>query len=121
MLYIILGGAYMMKINDMESIATLKMDRALVYGNFTNEIIADLRLELEEKGFKGSELEIGITPSISGDMNDSTYAPRGTEMELRIVYKKPHWFYYVNKFVSPSISESKFYIGVKKIGMSERW
>ncbi len=121
MLYLILGGAYLMKINDMSTIANKKLDRALVYGQFNEQLSAEMLLELEEKGFKSSDLEIDITPSEAYDSNDSTYATRGNEIQVTIIYKRPHWFYYVNKFVMPSLDEKNFYIGTKISGMSELW
>lgn len=120
-LYLILGGAYFLKINDMTNIANKKLDRALVEGQFSNGLKMELENELENSGFTGSELEINITPLYAGDGTDGTYTPRGQEIELMIIYKKPHPFYHVNKFFAPRIGESKFYIGTKISGMSEKW
>ncbi len=110
-----------MHINDMTNICNKKLDRALVEGQFTSAIRAELENELATYGFSGTNLEITITPSQAGDASDGTYAPRGQEIELTVLYKKPHWFYYINKFFSPSLAESKFYIGTKISGMSEKW
>lgn len=121
MLYLILGGAYLMKINDMSTIANKKLDRALVYGQFNEQLNSELITELEEKGFKSSDLEITITPSEAHDADDSTYTARGTEIQLTIIYKRPHWFYHVNRFVMHSVDEKNFYIGTKISGMSEIW
>lgn len=120
-LYLVLGGTYFMRINDMTNIANKKLDRALVEGQFTNAIKAELENELAAYGFKGTELELTITPTQAGDGSDGTYASRGQEIELKILYTKPHWFYYINKFFAPSLPASKFYIGTKISGMSEKW
>lgn len=120
-LYLVLGGAYFMRINDMTNICNKKLDRALVEGQFTSTIKAELENELATHGFNGSELEITITPNQADDGSDGTYVSRGQEIELQVLYKKPHWFYYINKFFSPSLEGSKFYIGTKISGMSEKW
>lgn len=120
-LYLVLGGAYFMRINDMTNICNKKLDRALVEGQFTSTIKTELENELATYGFSGTELEITITPSEADDGDDGTYASRGEEIELTVLYKKPHWFYYINKFFSPSLEDSKFYIGTKISGMSEEW
>lgn len=120
-LYLVLGGAYFMRINDMANICNKKLDRALVEGQFTSTLRSELESELATYGFSGTELEIVITPSRAGDGSDGTYVNRGQEIELQVLYKKPHWFYYINRFLSPSLEESKFYIGTKISGMSEKW
>jgi len=120
-LYLVLGGAYFMNINDMNNICNKKLDRALVIGQFTPELQEELENELASHGFSGTDLEIEITPTFAGDNDSDSYISRGNEIELKVIYKKPHWFYGVNKFFSPSLDESKFYIGVKISGMSEKW
>lgn len=118
-LYLILGGAYLLKINEMSTIANKKLDRALVSGQFTDQIKAELITELEEKGFKQENLTIEVTPTDADDSNDVTRVMRGDEIQIKILYTKPHWFYYINEFVNSSIDEKLFYIGTKISGMSE--
>jgi len=121
MLYIILGGAYFLRVNDMTNVVNMKLDRALVEGQFTTTLRDELENELDSKGFGGADLTINISPSVAGDSNNTSYAKRGEEIEITVLYKKPHYFYYPNRLFSPSISESKFYIGAKISGMSEKW
>ena len=110
-----------MRVNDMTNICNKKLDRALVEGQFTSTIRAELENELADHGFSGTDLEITITPNPASDGSDGTYASRGQEIELTVLYRKPHWFYYVNRLFSPSLEDSKFYIGTKISGMSEKW
>lgn len=116
---IILCGAYFMKQNDLFNIVNKKLDRALVVGQFTTTLKSDLENELIKEGFDLANTEIVCTPAIAYDDSNSTYAPRETEIEIKVVHKKPHAFYYINKAFVPSLSESKFYIGTKISGMSE--
>jgi hypothetical protein len=120
-LYLILGGAYFMNINDMNNICNKKLDRALIEGQFTPDLQQELKDELASIGFSGSSLEIEITPTYAGDNDSNSYVERGNEIQLTVIYKKPHWFYGVNRVFSPSLDESKFYIGVQISGMSEQW
>ncbi|NBI07583.1 hypothetical protein [Senegalia massiliensis] len=116
-LYLIFGASYFMKRNDMENVAYKKLDRALVQGQFDNSLQQELVDELESQGFNSSDLEIIITPTYAGDSYDSTYVSRGDEIELKVIYKKPHKFYLLNM----AVPESKFWIGEKASGMSEKW
>lgn len=120
-LYLGLGGAYFLRINDLTNICNKKLDRALVEGQFTNALKTELQTELSSRGFSGSELQITITPTEADDGVDSTYVERGQEIELTVLYARPHEFYYVNRLFSPSLEASKFYIGTKISGMSEKW
>lgn len=119
--YLILGGAYFLKINDMTNICNKKLDRALVQGQFTTSLQTELINELVLAGFHEDNLTITISPAVAGDSNNDTYIERGNEIQVTIIYKKPHRFYYPNKFFSSSLEESKFYIGTKISGMSEKW
>jgi len=116
--YIILGGSFLLKKNDMTTIVNKKLDRALVEGQFTNTLQTELINELTSKGFSKSDLEISVTPNDAYDSNDGSYVARGTEIEITVLYKQPHPFYYVNLGAG---SIEKFYIGTKIQGMSEKW
>jgi hypothetical protein len=120
MLYLVLGGAYFLRINDMTNICNKKLDRALVSGQFTNVLKTELQTELNDAGFSGIELEINITPIEADDGSDGTYAIRGQEVNLKVLYKKPHWFFYPHRMFGES-DETKFYIGTEISGMSEQW
>lgn len=111
----------MLSKNDFNTIVNKKLDRALVQGQFTDQIKSSLIEELDEKGFKKEYMEIKITPNESDDGSDTTYAPRGEEVVIQAIYKKPHIFYFVNKFMNKNMDEKNFYISTKISGMSEIW
>jgi len=117
-IYIILGGAFLLQKNDMSTIVNKKLDRALVEGQFTNTLQSELINELTSKGFNQSNLEITVTPNAAYDTSDGSYTTRGNEIEITVLYKNPHPFYYAN-FGAGSVE--KFYIGTKIQGMSEKW
>lgn len=117
-LYIILGGSFLLEINQMSTIVNKSLDKALVEGQFTADLQLHLKEELINSGFTGDKLEITISPSVAGDSSNSTYATRGEMIEIMVLYKKPHVFYHTNFRVG---GESKYYIGTKIQGMSEQW
>lgn len=116
--YIIFGGSFLLDINKMTTIVNKSLDQALVEGQYTMELHQKLKSELINYGFEEGSLEINITPSSAGDNNNGTYETRGQVIEVRVLYNKPHPFYYVNFKAG---GESKYYIGVKIQGMSEKW
>lgn len=116
--YIILSSDFYMDTNNFSVIVNKKMERALIEGQFTTNLKNELVDELGEKGFNESYLEIKITPSSAGDNNNTTYVTRGNEIEIIVIYKKPHSFYKINLGVG---GEEKYYIGTKIQGMSEKW
>ncbi|WP_440977648.1 hypothetical protein [Sedimentibacter sp. LTW-03] len=116
--YIIFGGSFLLDINKMTTIVNKSFDQALVEGQYTVELQQKLKSELTSYGFEEDSLEINIAPSSSRDNDNSTYEIRGKMIEVRVLYNKPHPFYYVNFKAG---GESKYYIGVKIQGMSEKW
>ncbi|KXG73725.1 hypothetical protein [Thermotalea metallivorans] len=117
-MYIILGGAFLLRKNDMTTIVNKKFDRALVQGQFTQNLKNELITELHAKGFDAPNLEITVTPLSAYDSDDFTYVPREGEIEITVLYKKEHPFYYANFGAG---SKERFYIGTKIQGMSEKW
>lgn len=117
-LYLIFGGLYFMQINNMATIVNKHLDQALVEGQFTTELKDSLYSSLQRAGYSGSPLEIEVTPSAAFDNNNNTYVKRGDNIEIRVVYKVAHPFYYINFGLS---NENKFYTGTKILGMSEKW
>lgn len=117
-LYIIFCGMFLLDINQMNTIVNKSLSMALVEGQFTTKLQSDLKNELINAGFTEDKLEINITPTYAGDNNDLTYATRGNIIEISVIFKKPHIFYYTN---FKSGGESKYYIGIKMQGMSEKW
>ncbi|MBA1336516.1 MAG: hypothetical protein HPY66_2951 [Firmicutes bacterium] len=120
-MYLVLGGAYFMRRNDMVNLINTKFDRALLEGQFTAELKAELVDGLSGMGFEREKLEIEVTPEEAFDGSDETYVPRGREMGITVLYRSPHPFYYINRVMAPGISEQRFYIGARVTGMSEKW
>ena len=118
LVYILISGDFTMDTNNFSVIVNKKMERALIKGQFTIDLRQELVDELVEKGFNESYLEIKITPTEAGDNNNTTYVTRGNEIEIIVVYKKPHYFHKINFDVG---GDEKYYIGTKIQGMSEKW
>lgn len=116
--YIIFGGSFLLDINKMTTAVNKSLDQALVEGQYTVELKQKLKSELIDYGFEEGNLEISITPSSAGDNDNSTYGIRGEMIEVRVLYNKPHPFYYLNFKAG---GEGKYYVGVKIQGMSEKW
>lgn len=116
--YIIFGGAFLLEINQMNTVVNKTLDIALVEGQYTTNLRQTLETELANSGFDVSSLEITITPSAAADGNNSTYVARGGMVGVTVLSRKPHPFYNINFRAG---SESKYYIGVQIQGMSEKW
>jgi len=116
--YPIIGGIFLIEKNELTTIVNKKLDRAIVEGQFTTTLMTELIQELDTKGFKQEKLEITITPSMAGDNENNTYAIRGQEITIKVIYKQPHTFYYINGKLG---SEDSFYPKTKVAGMSEKW
>lgn len=116
--YLIMGGLFLVEKNEMTTVVNKKLDRAIVEGQFTTELKNELINELDSKGFKKEKLEIYITPDVAGDNDNNTYISRGNEISIKVIYKKTHTFYYLNFAIG---EESIFYPKAKVTGMSEKW
>lgn len=119
LVYIILGGAYFMKNNDMTNVVNKHFDRALIEGQFTQIIRQELINELNDNGF--NDIGIEIEPTNAGDTSDTSYVTRGNSISLTVIDNKPHAFYTINKYFMPGVSSNRFKIGVRVSGMSEKW
>jgi len=117
-LWIIFGGSFLLEINQMSTVVNKSLDKALVEGQYKTDLQQTLKTELINSGFTEDKLEITITPTAAGDSTNSTYSVRGEIIEITVIYKTPHVFYYTN---FKSGGESKYYIGVQIQGMSEKW
>jgi hypothetical protein len=117
-IYIIFGGAFLLEINQMNTIVNKTFDIALVEGQYTTDLRSALVTELTSSGFDASSLEISITPSAAGDSNNSTYIGRGEMIEVTVLSRKAHPLYNVSFKAG---DESDYYIGVQIQGMSEKW
>lgn len=106
--------------NNMLTISNLSLDRALVEGKFTDEIYTELNDKLNQKGFTDS-LSVEITPSEATHTNITDYVKRGDIITLKVVYARPHPFYYINRIFVPALTEERFYTTVTLYGMSEKW
>lgn len=116
--YLIIGGTFLIEKNELNTIVNKKLDRAIVAGQFTAELKEELINELDSKGFNKEKLEIIITPDAAADNNNDTYAPRGDEISIKVIYKETHTFYYLNFGIG---EESIFYPKKRVTGMSEKW
>ncbi len=117
-LYLIMGGLFLAEQNEISTIVNKKLDRAVVEGQFTVELKNELIDELDLKGFKKEKLEITISPDAASDNSNDTYAPRGNEISIKVIYKETHTFYYLNFGIG---KESTFYPKTRVTGMSEKW
>ena len=120
-MYLVLGGAYFMRRNDMINLVNTKFDRALVEGQFTTDLKAELTDKLNSMGFAEGVLEIEATPAEAFDNSNETYVSRGQEISITVLCRSPHPFYHINRIMAPGISEQRFYIGTRVMGMSEKW
>ncbi len=116
--YLIMGGLFLVERNELTTIVNKKLDRAVVEGQFTVELKEELINELDVKGFKKDKIEISIIPDSAGDDDNMTYTKRGNEISIKVIYKKTHTFYYLNFGIG---EESTFYPKAKVSGMSEKW
>lgn len=117
-IYLIIGGLFLVEKNELTTIVNKKLDQAIVEGQFTPDIKTELIQELDTKGFKQEKLEITITPTEAGDNDNNTYATRAQEISIKVIYKHAHTFYYIN---GKSGSEETFYPKTRVTGMSEKW
>lgn len=116
--YLIIGGMFLIERNELSTIVNKKLDRAIVAGQFTAELKEELINELDSKGFNKEKLQISITPVPAADDNNDTYAPRGNEISIKVIYQETHTFYYLNFGIG---EESTFYPKTRVTGMSEKW
>lgn len=118
LLYLIFLALFFIRENEMKTITNKMLDRAVVEGQFSNALQAELKNNLINAGFEEEKIEIMISPVSSGDSSDLTYAKRSEEIELIVIYKKPHNLYFLSFGVG---GEKAFYISAKVTGMSEKW
>lgn len=116
--YLIMGGMFLIEKNEINTIANKKLDRAIVAGQFTAELKEELINELDSKGFNKEKLQITITPVPAADNNNDTYASRANEISIKVIYQETHAFYYLNFGIG---EESTFYPKTRVTGMSEKW
>ena len=116
--YMILGGLFLIEVNELSTIVNKKLDIAVVKGQFTTEEKNNLINELNEKGYKKENLVIDISPEAASDTNNETYVKRGQEISIKVIYEQAHPFYLINFGLA---SEENFYPKTKITGMSEKW
>lgn len=95
-------------------------DRVLIEGQLTKNLKEELLTKLEANGFDRKYIEISSETSVLVDDIDSTYVKRGEPIEIQILYRKPHYFYYINKLLLNNVKEETFYIGHVPNGRSEK-
>ncbi len=118
LLYLIFLALFFLRINEMKTITNKMLDRAVVEGQFTIVLQAELKENLINAGFEEENLEINITPNASADISDFTYTKRGDEIQIIVIYKKPHNLYFLSFGAG---GEKAYYISTKASGMSEKW
>lgn len=116
--YMIMGALFLTEKNELTTIVNKKLDRALVEGQFTLELKEELINELDSKSFKKENLEIMISPDVANDNDNGTYATRGNEISITVIFKETHIFYYLNLGIG---EEETFYPKSRVTGMSEKW
>lgn len=116
--YVIFGGLFLVEVNELSTIVNKKLEMAVVEGQFTTDLKNGLVQELDNKGYKKEKLSVEISPTDASDNNNATYVKRGQEISIKIIYQKPHPFYYINLGLA---EEKNFYPKIRITGMSERW
>lgn len=116
--FLLVGGSFLMEKNELKTIVNKTLDIALVEGQYKTDLQQSLKEELISLGFQEEYLEISITPTVSSDSNNSTYAKRGELIDVTVVYKKVHPIYYM---INKTGDEENYYIRAKNNGMSEKW
>lgn len=121
MIYLTSSYAYNRTNNQFEQITNATFDRILVEGQLTNEIKQDLYTRLEKINIQSSDLVIRPSDYIIDDGDDTSYVIRGSDVKIDFIYKKPHFFYYVNKFILLGLADEKtYYLANSATGMSEK-
>lgn len=107
--------------HDFYTITNSTFDRVLVAGQLTAELENEMLMKLEKAGFDKTKIEINVNKNEVFDNSDSTFVNRGEEIQVKILHKKPHYFYYINNIITRGNSDEKsFYIGSVFTGMSEK-
>lgn len=120
MTYFVCAFTFNRANHDFYTITNSTFDRVLVEGQLTVALENEMLTNLEKVGFDKSKIEIKVNKSEIFDNSDATFLNRGEEIQLQILHKKPHYFYYVNKIISRGGDEKSFYIGSVFTGMSEK-
>ncbi len=122
MTYFVCSFTYNRTSNDFYTITNSYFDRVLIEGQLTVQLRDEMIKKLEKLGFNKENIEITANSRYVDDIDDTTYIQRGEEIQIKIINKKPHYFYLVNKMLSAgAIKEEAFYIGSIFTGMSEKW
>lgn len=122
MTYFICSFTFNRTNNDFYAVTNSYFDRILVEGQITTSLMNDMTDKLERMGFDRADVEITANNGNVDDGDDSTYLQRGEEIQVKILHKKPHYFYLVNQILSlGAVNEEAFYVGSVFTGMSEKW
>lgn len=121
MTYLVCGFTFNRANHDFYTITNSTFDRVLVEGQLTTELENEMLMKLEKAGFDKTKIEINVNKNEVFDNSDSTFVNRGEEIQVKILHKKPHYFYYINNIITRGNSNEKnFYIGSVFTGMSEK-
>lgn len=121
MIYLTASYSYSRTNNQFEQITNSAFDRILIEGQVTNEIMEDFYDCLKKIGVNPDYITIRTSDYIVDDNDNSSYVSRGNEIKVDFIYTKPHYFYYVNKFILLGYADEKtYYLVNSSTGMSEK-
>lgn len=113
--------SYEINQNRFITVVNRTMDKVLVQGQLTNADRTELTDALAGIGMVDSGLvDISGSPAEAFDLNDSTFAVRGTSITMTVIYNKPHYIANVISILRPGVDKNKYRIGHKMVGMSEK-
>lgn len=112
-------GVYFSAQTPLNDITKAYLERACTStnGGFTSTDIQNLKNDLGKNGFDPSQLTITVTPSSAMNITSTSYAPRGTIINLSIVYNKQTMLDGLFKHLGSTNSTNN---QCSRYGMSER-
>lgn len=114
--------SYEMNQNRFITITSRTMDKVLVKGQLTNADRNEMYEALATIGMTDqSRVLITGSPVEAFDVSDATYAKRGQSITMTVIYDKPHFIANMVSILNPGADKSRYRIGHRMEGMSEKW